>query len=474
MHTNRLKKLLSNLNDTDASKRRSAAEALAEGDERVIYPLIKALRDDNFGVQDAAMRSLMEIRNESTVYMVLPLLREDSFLRNTALIILKEMGKIAVPLFRIMTKDQDDDVRKFVLDLIYEIQYCDYPEDIIEMLISDANANVRASAAKALGMLQHRDAITQLIHALKDEEWVCFSALEALTEFKDEKSVPPIIDLLNSSSETVRFAAIEALGKIASPTACDPLIDHLSNSYDFERKTVIKSLVQIGSIPAIPRISDLLIEMLNDDDWDDKAIALKGLIILKEIKAISHMVDLAGSLDSSVPENEDRRCLVKEAIRSLGCNKSLINILSDATMKYRGKTIAIEILGELKCPEAVQALIKLLKSDLRDVRRSSVKSLGQIENNESREYLMTAISDPDSHVRRTAASALGQIRDMAAFEPMIKILKDEEYSDVIEEFIISLLSINPTILLSRINEFNEVVRKLIEHHSSGFTSGVSC
>ena len=66
MHTAKLKKLLRNINDEDASKRRSAAEALAEGDERAIYPLIKALRDDNLGVQDAAMHSLMEIKGETT------------------------------------------------------------------------------------------------------------------------------------------------------------------------------------------------------------------------------------------------------------------------------------------------------------------------------------------------------------------------------------------------------------------------
>jgi HEAT repeat protein len=474
MHTNRLKKLLSNLNDTDALKRRSAAESLAAGDERAVYPLIKALRDENFGVQDAAMRSLMEIRTESTVYMLLPLLREDSFLRNTALLILQEIGTIAVPLFRILMKDKDDDVRKFTLDLIYNIQYCDYPEDIIDMLVSDSNANVRASAARTLGMLQHRDAIPQLIHALKDEEWVCFSALEALTHFKDEKSVPPVIELLNSASETVRFAAIEALGKIASPTACDPLIGHLSTSYEIERKAVIKSLVQIGPIPAVPSIFDLLIEMLHDDDWDNIAVALKGLIILKEKKAIRAMVDVAGSFDSSIPENEERKTLIKEAIRSYGCSEPLISILGDSTMRYRGKTIAIEILGELKCLEAVNGLMKLLKSDLRDVRRSSIKSLAQINNDKSRECVREAISDPDSHVRRTAAAALGQMRDMAAFEPMMKMLKNEEYNDVIDEFVISLLNINASLLKSRVNEFNDFIKTRIKQHSSGYASEDSC
>jgi HEAT repeat protein len=62
MHTAKLKKFLRNIKDEDASVRRAAAEGLADGDERAVYSLIKALGDVNFGVQDAAMRSLMEVK----------------------------------------------------------------------------------------------------------------------------------------------------------------------------------------------------------------------------------------------------------------------------------------------------------------------------------------------------------------------------------------------------------------------------
>ncbi|MBC8554894.1 MAG: HEAT repeat domain-containing protein, partial [Candidatus Brocadiales bacterium] len=84
MHTSKLKSLINKLGSTDPSVRRASAESLSEGDERAIYPLIKSLRDDNLGVQDAAMRSLMAIKGETTAYMVLPLLRENALLRNTA------------------------------------------------------------------------------------------------------------------------------------------------------------------------------------------------------------------------------------------------------------------------------------------------------------------------------------------------------------------------------------------------------
>jgi len=474
MHTNRLNKLLRDLDSDDASKRRYAAEAMTEGDERVIYPLIKALRDENFGVQDAAMRSLMEIKKESTAYMILPLLREDSFLRNTAIIILKEIGNIAVPLFRILLKDKDDDVRKFILDLIYEIEYCDYPDEIVTMLADDSNANVRASAAKALGKLKYKEAIPYLVRALHDEEWVCFSALEALIDFKDSVSILSILELLNSPSEAVRFAAIEALGQISAAEAYNPLIKHMATADEIEKKAILKSLVQVGNIPSVPRISEMLIEMLCDEDWDNKIVALKGLSILKEEKALNRIVDLAGSLDTSVPDNEEKQKVIVDFIRSFGCNDTLTNILSDPGIKFRGKAIAISVLGELKCLEAVPALVTFLKSDIRDVRRSSVKSLGQMESEEAKGYLMEAISDADSHVRKTAASALGQIRDQSAFEPLIKMLHEENYTDVIDEIIIALLMINSELLLSRMNEFSTSIINKIESYSSSFGTEVPC
>ncbi len=474
MHTGKLNKHLRNINDEDASVRRSAAEGLSEGDERAIYPLIKALRDDNYGVQDAAMRSLIEIKGECTAYMVLPLLREDSFLRNTALIILKEMGRIAVPLLYVLLNDRDEDVRKFALDLIHDIEYCGYPDKIVEMLTGDSNPNVRAAAAKTLGRLQYKNAVPELINALNDEEWVCFSALESLTELKDDRAVDQIVSLLDSPSETSRFAAVEALGKINSAAAIQPLVDHIPSSDEFAKKTIIKSLVQIGSVPPVEGISDILVEMLSDDEWEDKFIAIKGLSLLNESSTINQLLDLAGSLELSDPDNEERLYVIKEAILKFGCNNSLINVLNDDSVKFRGKVIAAELIGNLQCKDAVPDLIALLNSESRDIRRSSIKSLGEIESDDAKECLIEAITDDDSHVRKSAVIALGKIGDESAFEPLLQKLQAEKYNDVIDEFIHSLININSGLLRARVAEFSEDLRNIALQHLSDSNAEASC
>ena len=473
MHTNRLRKLLNQLKSSDPSIRRKAAETLSQGDERAIYPLIKALRDSNTGVQDAAIRSLMNLKYEQTAYMVIPLLREESFIRNSAMIILQELDSLAVPLLEPLLSDKDDDIRKFALDLLYEIGKCNYPDKIVDLLINDPNSNVRAAAAKTLGRLKYKDALPHLLNAIKDEEWVCFSSLQAMIEIGDDRVIDQICGLLQTSSDAIRFAVIEALGNLGSQKATPYLLNHLQQSDEYEKKIVIKALINIGTLPHEPEITDILIQMLNDD-WDEKLIAVKGLIMLNEQKALGRIIDIAGSLDPIFPENEERLSFLKNAILQFGCNEILLSVIKDPSTKYRGKVIAIESVGELKCTDAVSTLINLLNSDIRDVRRSSIEALGKIDDPFAREKLLEAISDDDSHVRKSAARSLGMIGDKRAFEPLLEILKREKYADVVDEIIKALMKIDYDRFMAILPQVTPSVKERIDMYSNSIGSGVKC
>jgi HEAT repeat protein len=476
---NRLSKLIEDLQHPDSSKRRAAAEALADADERAIYPLIKALRDENSGVQDAAMRSLMAIGGEIVAYMAVPLLREESLLRNTALLILRSLGCAAVPLLYPLLKDKDDDVRKFSLDLLGEIVEDVSPEKVVPLLC-DPNPNARAAAAKTLGSLMYREAAPELIEALKDEEWVCFSVLEALGRLNDERAIVPITGLLSSESGTLRYAAIETLGVMGSPLSSNALLAHMTKAEGFEKIAVVKSLVSIGLTPSmfeylssgtkvsIPEIADILIDMFKNSEWDDRLIALRGLVALKDEKAISTIIDLAGMLDPSEPESEERLFIIKDALQNFGCSNVFIDILNDPAIKFRGKVITIDIVGKIKFKKAVPQLIKLIESNLRDVRRAGIRALGEIaasgeapEDGENiNSSLLTAVDDYDSHVRKAAITALGDIGERSAYGPIMDLLKVEKYQDVIEEAVRSLMNIDFALFLSNIDKLDDRVREI--------------
>jgi len=460
-----LSQFLQKLADVDPGERRTAAEALSEADERAIYPLIRLLRDDNPGVQDAAMRSIISIGGEVTAYMALPLLRENPFLRNTARIILRQIGQPSVPLLRPLLADKDDDVRTFAVDLITDIGTCDYPAEIARLLETDQNQNVRASAARAIGVLEYREGVPALLVALKDNEWVCFSALEALALLKDESSIDPVLALLENPSETLRYAAIETLGKIGSSRSSSALISRISRSSDIEKTAIVKSLVQIGITPSMAQVGDLLIEMYTNGEWEERLIALTGLADLKDKRAVPVILEIAGSLDPSDPESEERLHAVREALMRFGCTTALIDVIKDPAMKFRSQVVALEVIGELQCAEAVPALISIMDGDLREVRRASILALARIRGDKALQKLRACIEDRDGHVRNAAISALGQIGDKTSFPLIMDHIPRENYQDVLEVTIRALLMIDPPMLFSKRDALSPAIREIIARYA---------
>jgi HEAT repeat protein len=461
-NTNRL---INKLKSADPSVRRQSAERLAEGDARGIYPLIKALSDQNTGVQDAAMRALISLGGETVAYMVLPLLREGSYLRNTGLIIIRQLGAVSVPLLYPLLKDKDHDVRKFAVDLLSEIQTDVDPSKIVSML-EDDNANVRAAAAKALGDLGFREAIQHLTKRLIDEEWVCFYALQSLGELKAEEAIPAITSLFSSGSEAVRFSAVETVGKLGSRAALPALMSYLPRASEDEKLSVVKSIVQIGITPDMKELAEHGIKRYETGDWEDKQIAMQGLAQMKCAGAIRLLVETAGTLDPSNPESDEKLWALKQAILAIDVEDDLISLLDSTDLKFRGKSFVISILGTMKSRKAAGNLAIYLNDVSRDLRRVSAEALGEIGGSESVEELMeTSQTDADSHVRKSAIEALGSIGSKEAYTVLKGLLDVERYNDILEKIVDSLIKIDPKSFLADISCYDSNIRQIIARSS---------
>lgn len=458
----RLSALIRQLTDEDAVSRRAAAAELAAADERALYPLIKALRDEHPGVQDAAMRSLISIGGETAAYLTLPLLREDAYLRNTARIILKQIGTAAVPLLRPLLRDKDDDIRIFAADLITDIGVCSYPEELTALLRTDPNPNARSAAARALGRIGHRPAVPDLLKALQDEEWVVVAVVEALSELRDAGSAEAIAELLITDSEVVRCAAIETLGAIASPTASDALLARFPSASDAtEKQLILKSLIRAGVPPPFEETEQLLIELYRAGAWEDKLLALRGIRSLTSHESLRTIIDEAGALDATEPGNEERLAEVRNALVRFGCSQGLLSIVADPAIRYRGRVLAIEALAALRCKTAAPQLIALLEGAVRDVRRACAEAIADMSPESVCGALQDCIEDHDGHVRRAAIQAIGRIGDPASFQELYRHLGRERYADVLEETVRALVAVSEEELRKRLPELAAPVRAVV-------------
>ncbi|KJU83265.1 PBS lyase HEAT domain-containing protein [Candidatus Magnetobacterium bavaricum] len=454
LQAKKLYSLIRKLGDPDASDRRAAATMLSEGDERAIYPLIRALSDTNAAVLDAAMQSLIKIGGEVVAYMTIPVLRKGPAQRNAALVILKELGKVTVPMLYNLLQDKDNDIRKFALDLMGDI-ITDVDADKVVPLLRDFNPNVRAAACRALGLLGDRRTVEHLEPALCDtQEWVVFAALEAIGRMRAEEAVDSISRLFRSNSNVIRYAALETLGKIPSKESKDALIYCIQNLDSFNRAVAVKSLVNLGIEPDMGYIADELINMLNTDGWEEKLTAIKGLKVLKEKRVILPLIELAGSLDTSYPEEDERYRVVIDAIVEIADCDSLISILREhVSLRFRAKALLVELLGRLKCKAAMKELIDLLRGPFRDIRRGAARALVTVADEHCVEALIEALKDDDCHMKLQVVYALRKIGNIRAYEPIANLLRTEKCDDVIEESVQALLLLDSEEFLKNIEGY---------------------
>jgi len=439
-----IEKLLRQLQSSEASERREAAMKLAGTDGRAIHPLIKALWDESPGVQEAAVNALASFEDEAVVWAVIPILREDAPRRNMALEILVRIGQAGVPILAERLGDKDPDVRKFVVDIFGLVGGADVVPPLRRAL-SDNNPNVRASAAKALGLQRAGEAVPELVSLLDDEEWVAFSAIEALGHIADEEAVNAITRLLDGPSPTLRMMATEALGDIRSPLASLALFKTLSRVEAEEKKLIAKSLVKIG-ISDTQELASVLVELLHGGSSEEQILAVEGLTTLRYRKAIPALVQAAGACDPGLPDDDELYRVITGAIMKIGDETSLIRLLSTGKLRYRAQVVAINALGSLGTRSAVEALVNCLKNGTREVRRAAARAQEHLSDEVSPEMLVESLRDEDGHVRRSVARALGRIGDPAALPALMELIRKESYPDVIEEAVEAASILDPGVL----------------------------
>jgi len=194
-----IKLLIRALKNKDRSVRNAATETLCEiGDVRAVVPLIQALEDEPKYWDEHMYEEHANMYVPYRVAMFLGDIRD---------------SRAIEPLIRAL-KYRVSSVRweaAFALGKIGDLRAV---EPLIQAL-EDVVENVRWKAAWALGKIGDVRAVEPLIQALKDrDEYVRKYAAQALGEIKDSRSVEPLIKALKDEDSNVRKAAQEALDKI--------------------------------------------------------------------------------------------------------------------------------------------------------------------------------------------------------------------------------------------------------------------
>ena len=266
----------------------------------------------------------------------------------------------------------------------------------------------RANAARALGILHGRQAVPDLIEALRTKDTdVLYESLIALQKIRDESAGPKIAFLLRDLNPKVQIAAIETTGLLKNREAVPDLIEVMKRAKDAKvRRAALGSLAMLPDEQTRPVFQ----QYLADKDEKMRAAAAEGFGRLRNRADLPTLEQAWKDETKGSPRVSMAFALVKlgrTEISEFSPLQSLVNNLNSAA--YKGE--AVPFLTEVARDPAVRrALYGVLGTATKDEKIGLARVLAVSGDKESVAYLEKLSRDPDTEVAQEGLRAMRNLQ----------------------------------------------------------------
>ena len=295
--------------------------------------------------------------------------------------------------------------------------------DPLLAVLNDANANVRAGAARALGKIGDIRAMNSLIFRLRHDEdpEVRKSAVWAL-HMGAARAVTPLIEALRDPDEWVRFGAVIVLAKIGR-AAVAPLIHALHDPLPLVRANAAETLGRIGDPIAAEALSATL-EDPDADVWQQAAVSLGRM---RDARAVKSLIQVVKSRSSGLRTKAIKALGHIRDVRAIDPLIDVIYFEQDRWMRL----FAIESLGRIDDIRALEVLVDAAYDESRDVRTKAIVTLGEFTSTLATDALYIIFDDMqvDTEDQQTALFELGKRGDERALDGLIDLLQYDTQVD---------------------------------------------
>jgi HEAT repeat protein len=268
---------------------------------------------------------------------------------------------------------------------------------------------VRANAARALGILRGKDAVPDLLEAIRTKDTqVIYESLVALQKIRDESAGTRIGFLLRDLNPKVQVAAIETVGLLQDKQAVPDLVDVLNHTRDAKVRRA--ALTSIAMLP-VETSRPLYARYLQDKDEKMRAAAAEGYARLRNPN------DLL-TLEKAWPEEGKTPgrlglafalvMLGKTELSEFSPLQYLINTLNSASYKDVAYAYLVE---SARTDQVRRALYPTLENGTKDEKIALARVLGRSGDKDSIPHLEKVSNDPDNEV---AQEGLRAVRNLEA------------------------------------------------------------
>jgi HEAT repeat protein len=296
----------------------------------------------------------------------------------------------------------------------------------LRALLGDAQAEIRAAAAGALGWPGNQRAVELLVARATDPgeaSEVRTTAIGALGRIGDPRALGPVEELSRAPSPALRREALLALMDSALAQRGDRVAAgiRLLEDLDQEGYPRARAATALGA-SADARAVEPLVRALKDPRIP------AGFTALPSPDALTGQ---AKTMAERLRSLHNVRAHAARALGVLGATSAeaaLLDAAGDPDPLVRIQSVAA--LGRLRSPAAVPRVIQALEDpDLR-VQETAVTSLGVLGDAAAVPFLVRALEAEDPHLRERAAAALGRLKAQTAREPLTRLAEDDPEASV--------------------------------------------
>lgn len=368
--------------------------------------LFSTMGDESWRVRKEAVNVFVAAEpDEDSIDALLELLRnqDNAGLRNSAAEAAVRIGyRAATSLIR-LSCDEDEDVRKYVIDVMGVIGSTEFVPALLSSL-NDQDVNVAAAAAEHLGDIGDSSAVPDLISAIiaNDSVLFRFSALAALGKLTSHEPVPAeIIKLVDQ--DILCKGVYDCLGSIGDESTQPILLQGILSRQKSSRSAAIKSLYRIYQRSnAVERAR--LEESLRHMSGTDMVTALMDAFDANEpvlAEAITVFLGIIGDLRSAAT-------------------------LLSAFASERLSIIALSSLKRFGI-SGMHALITLYPDVAESARAAICKVLGELSYRAGSALISEALHDPSPQVRLAAVTAAGKLGLTGCIRDIVQLLDDGDF-----------------------------------------------
>ena len=363
---------------------------------RLAESIIETFRERQWQNIDAkSVRTVLSL-GEDTLYDAIA--GEEPPARRRAVMHLGSMGDAATMnlMFR-FTSDPDTSVRRNAIAAICSNCTSRSAPRLLEFARSSSDQGIQSQLLRALGRLKHRPAIPLLLKAA------------------------------GSQNSSRRRAAFRALATMGDKTLAPKLIAmYKRETQSWERRNMIDPIARLLGEDAVA----FLKEAASASDQSTRSQALHAArSYLKEGDRTSIILELI--------RNEDNDHVRRSAISNLSQAESVkaVELLIEV-MKSGGpqsRRAAAGMLGRSKSPAGVKAVIDAFEAEQDpQVRMAMLGALAQAQARQAIPALKKALTSDDARMKVAALRALAQFDNALDNDFIIRIVKTEEDSDVLQ------------------------------------------